>query len=196
MTDSGSQLSSLVSGFRTYYGGGHAPNLRPNKKRLAAILSENSTIGWNSFEDRVRKMIEDGQSVRIRGFGRSIYRKPRCPECMCKTYPHVLRCTISSTFYCFGIDLHRPRMASLQASQSRLCSSFDDHAIRNKNGNADSLMHHHLSKSISELVVRCENIRLGWRLCSTVLDHCERSMNIGVAIELEFFRDKRRVLQR
>ncbi|KAF2303015.1 hypothetical protein GH714_012637 [Hevea brasiliensis] len=50
MTDSGSQLSSLVSGFRTYYGGGHAPNLRPNKKRLAAILSENSTIGWNSFE--------------------------------------------------------------------------------------------------------------------------------------------------
>ncbi|KAL9346512.1 hypothetical protein Peur_061365 [Populus x canadensis] len=85
MTDSGSQLSSLVSGFRTYYGGGHAPTLRPNKKRLAAILSENSTIGWNSFEDRVRKMIEEGQSVLIRGFGRSIYRQPRCPECMCKT---------------------------------------------------------------------------------------------------------------
>ncbi|KAJ6292674.1 hypothetical protein OIU78_024786 [Salix suchowensis] len=60
MTDSGSQLSSLVSGFRTYYGGGHAPTLRPNKKRLAAILSENSTIGWNSFEDRVRNMIEEG----------------------------------------------------------------------------------------------------------------------------------------
>ncbi|XP_061984643.1 O-fucosyltransferase 8-like isoform X2 [Populus nigra] len=85
MTDSGSQLSSLVSGFRTYYGGGHAPTLRPNKKRLAAILSENDTIGWNSFEDRVRKMIEEGQSVLIRGFGRSIYRQPRCPECMCKT---------------------------------------------------------------------------------------------------------------
>ncbi|XP_024437199.1 O-fucosyltransferase 8 isoform X2 [Populus trichocarpa] len=85
MTDSGSQLSSLVSGFRTYYGGGHAPTLRPNKKRLAAILSENSTIGWNSFEDRARKMIEEGQSVLIRGFGRSIYRQPRCPECMCKT---------------------------------------------------------------------------------------------------------------
>ena len=142
VTDSGSQLSSLVSGFRTYYGGGHAPNLQPNKKRLAAILSENSTIVWNSFEDRVRKMIEDGQSVRIRGFGRSIYRKPRCPECMCKTYQHVLRCTIFSTFYCFGIDLHRPRKKSLQASQSRPCSSFDDHAIRNENGNADSLMHH------------------------------------------------------
>ncbi|KAK2646207.1 hypothetical protein Ddye_021402 [Dipteronia dyeriana] len=38
MTNSGSQLSSLVSGFRTYYGGRHAPNLCPNKKRLAAIL--------------------------------------------------------------------------------------------------------------------------------------------------------------
>ncbi|KAJ6416733.1 hypothetical protein OIU84_002579 [Salix udensis] len=80
MTDSGSQLSSLVSGFRTYYGGGHAPTLRPNKKRLAAILSENSTIGWNSFEDRVRNMIEEGQSVFIRGYGRSIYRQPRSPE--------------------------------------------------------------------------------------------------------------------
>ena len=85
MTDSGSQLSSLVSGFRTYYGDGHAPTLRPNKKRLAAILSENSTIGWNTFEDRVRKMIEEGQRVRVRGSGRSIYRQPRCPECMCRT---------------------------------------------------------------------------------------------------------------
>ncbi|PON87274.1 O-fucosyltransferase [Trema orientale] len=85
MTDSGSQLSSLVSGFRTYYGVGHAPTLRPNKKRLAAILSENSTIEWNSFEDRVKKMIEEGQRVRVRGFGRSIYRQPRCPECMCKS---------------------------------------------------------------------------------------------------------------
>lgn len=84
ITDSGSQLSSLVSGFRTYYGDGHAPTLRPNKKRLAAILSENSTIGWNGFEDRVKKMIEEGQRVRARGFGRSIYRQPRCPECMCK----------------------------------------------------------------------------------------------------------------
>lgn len=86
MTDSGSQLSSLVSGFRTYYGGGHAPNLRPNKKRLAAILSGNSTIGWNTFQERVRKMIEEGQRVNVRGFGRSIYRQPRCPECMCRSY--------------------------------------------------------------------------------------------------------------
>ncbi|XP_038691712.1 O-fucosyltransferase 8 isoform X4 [Tripterygium wilfordii] len=85
MTDSGSQLASLVSGFRTYYGDGHAPVLRPNKKRLAAILSESSTIGWESFEGRVRKMIEEGQRVRVRGFGRSIYRLPRCPECMCKS---------------------------------------------------------------------------------------------------------------
>ncbi|KAJ8761856.1 hypothetical protein K2173_005428 [Erythroxylum novogranatense] len=84
MTDSGSQLSSLVSGFRTYYGDGRAPTLRPNKKRLAGILSENKTLEWNSFEDRIRKMIQEGQRVRVRGFGRSIYRQPRCPECMCK----------------------------------------------------------------------------------------------------------------
>ncbi|XP_039049050.1 O-fucosyltransferase 8-like isoform X2 [Hibiscus syriacus] len=85
MTDSGSQLSSLVSGFRTYYGDGHAPTLRPNKKRLAAILAENRTIGWNTFEDRIRKMIEEGQRVRVRGSGRSIYRQPRCSECMCRS---------------------------------------------------------------------------------------------------------------
>ena len=44
MTDSGSQLSSLVSGFRTYFGGGHAPTLRPNRKRISAILLENDTF--------------------------------------------------------------------------------------------------------------------------------------------------------
>ncbi|KAJ4916807.1 O-fucosyltransferase family protein [Raphanus sativus] len=84
MTDSGSQLSSLVSGFRTYYGNGHAPTLRPNKKRLAAILSESETINWKTFESRVRKMIEEGHKVRLRPYGRSIYRQPKCPECMCK----------------------------------------------------------------------------------------------------------------
>ncbi|PIA42147.1 hypothetical protein AQUCO_02100185v1 [Aquilegia coerulea] len=84
MTDSGSQLSSLVSGYRIYYGGGHAPTLRPNKKRLAAILSQNETLSWNKFEDRVKKMIEEGQRVRVRAVGKSIYRQPRCPECMCK----------------------------------------------------------------------------------------------------------------
>ena len=84
MTDSGSQLSSLVSGFRTYYGNGHAPTLRPNKKRLAAILSEIETIKWKTFENRVKKMIEAGHKVRLRPYGRSIYRQPKCPECMCK----------------------------------------------------------------------------------------------------------------
>ncbi|KAG2303858.1 hypothetical protein Bca4012_062823 [Brassica carinata] len=84
MTDSGSQLSSLVSGFRTYYGDDHATTLRPNKKRLAAILSESETIKWKSFESRVRKMIEEGHKVRLRPYGRSIYRQPKCPECMCK----------------------------------------------------------------------------------------------------------------
>ncbi|KAF6147555.1 hypothetical protein GIB67_014674 [Kingdonia uniflora] len=84
MTDSGSQLSSLVSGYRVYYGGGQAPTLSPNKKRLAAILSENSTMRWKDFEGRVRKMIVESQRVRVRGIGRSIYRQPRCADCMCK----------------------------------------------------------------------------------------------------------------
>ncbi|KAD3068818.1 hypothetical protein R6Q59_017185 [Mikania micrantha] len=84
ITDSGSQLSSLVSGFRTYYGGGHAPTLRPSKKRLSEILSKNQTINWKDFEGKVTKMITGAQSVRLRGWGRSIYRQPRCPECMCR----------------------------------------------------------------------------------------------------------------
>ncbi|KAI3717200.1 hypothetical protein L1987_68661 [Smallanthus sonchifolius] len=83
ITDSGSQLSSLVSGFRTYYGGAHAPTLRPSKKRLAEILSKNQTIIWKDFEAKVTKMVSGAQSVRLRGWGRSIYRQPRCPECMC-----------------------------------------------------------------------------------------------------------------
>ncbi|KAK4347255.1 hypothetical protein RND71_033594 [Anisodus tanguticus] len=84
ITDSGSQLSSLVSGFRTYYGGGHSPTLRPSKKRLAAILSRKKTIGWHSFKEKIRKMIDEGQRVHVRSFGRSIYRHPRCKECMCR----------------------------------------------------------------------------------------------------------------
>ncbi|KAF5201063.1 O-fucosyltransferase [Thalictrum thalictroides] len=84
MTDSGSQLSSLVAGYRIYYGGGHAPTLRPNKKRLAAILSQKESLSWNKFKDRVKKMIEEGQRVSVRAVGKSIYRQPRCPECMCK----------------------------------------------------------------------------------------------------------------
>lgn len=84
MTDSGSQLSSLVSGFRSYYDSGNAPIVRPSKKRLAAILQENSSIGWSTFENRMEKMIEEGQRVHVRPLGRSIYRQPRCKECMCK----------------------------------------------------------------------------------------------------------------
>ncbi|KAK4361210.1 hypothetical protein RND71_020162 [Anisodus tanguticus] len=84
ITDSGSQLSSLVSGFRTYYGGGNAPTVRPSEYRLAAILSRNKTIGWHSFEGKIRKMIDEGQRVHVRGFGRSIYQHPRCKQCMCR----------------------------------------------------------------------------------------------------------------
>ncbi|KAL1289049.1 hypothetical protein HN51_057498 [Arachis hypogaea] len=86
MTDSGSQLSSLVSGLRTYYGNGHAPTLRPNKKRLSSILSENETIGWNNFKDRIKKMIQEAQKLGTKGYGKSIYRHPRCQECMCKLH--------------------------------------------------------------------------------------------------------------
>ncbi|GKB79523.1 O-fucosyltransferase 8 isoform X1 [Tanacetum coccineum] len=84
ITDSGSQQSSLVSGFRTYYGGGRAPTLRPSKMKLAKILSENQTISWKDFEARVTNMITEAQTVRLRAWGRSIYKQPRCHECMCK----------------------------------------------------------------------------------------------------------------
>uniref|UniRef100_A0A5K0Z7R1 O-fucosyltransferase family protein n=1 Tax=Nymphaea colorata TaxID=210225 RepID=A0A5K0Z7R1_9MAGN len=82
ITDSGSQLSSLVSGYRIYYGSGQMPTLRPNKKRYARILSKNGSIGWSEFEERVRNMILENQRVTARPFGRSIYRQPRSPECM------------------------------------------------------------------------------------------------------------------
>ncbi|QHO52847.1 uncharacterized protein DS421_2g42730 [Arachis hypogaea] len=86
MTDSGNQLSSLVSGLRTYNGSGHAPILRPNKKRLSSILCENGTIGWNNFKDRIKKMIQEAQNFGIKGYGKSIYRHPRYQECMCKLH--------------------------------------------------------------------------------------------------------------
>ncbi|CAD6337082.1 unnamed protein product [Miscanthus lutarioriparius] len=52
MTDPGSQFSSLVQGYRMYYGGGDLPTVRPNKRRLASILVKNATIEWNEFESR------------------------------------------------------------------------------------------------------------------------------------------------
>ncbi|KAL3617018.1 hypothetical protein CASFOL_039412 [Castilleja foliolosa] len=84
MTDSGSQFSSIVSGFRTYYGEGNGPTLRPNNRRLAGILRENGTMTWRGFEYRIRKMIEEGQRSHIRGANKSIYRQPRCKDCMCE----------------------------------------------------------------------------------------------------------------
>ncbi|XP_073150274.1 O-fucosyltransferase 8-like [Henckelia pumila] len=85
ITDSGSQLSSLVSGFRTYHGGGNAPILRPSKKSLAAILLDNNTISWHNFESRIRRMIEEGQRVvHNTSSSKSIYRHPRCNDCMRK----------------------------------------------------------------------------------------------------------------
>ncbi|GAV86559.1 O-FucT domain-containing protein [Cephalotus follicularis] len=85
MTDSGSQLSSLVSGYRIYYGGGRMPTIRPNKRRLADIYMKNFTIEWKVFEQRVRKAVRQTKHVQSRPKARSIYRYPRCKECMCLT---------------------------------------------------------------------------------------------------------------
>jgi hypothetical protein len=84
MTDSGSQLSSLVSGYRIYHGSGHKPTIRPNKRRLAQIFENNATIEWWHFEDKVRKLVKETKRIAIRPISRSIYRHPRCSECMCK----------------------------------------------------------------------------------------------------------------
>ncbi|PHT90817.1 hypothetical protein T459_05930 [Capsicum annuum] len=85
MTDSGSQFSSLVSGFRVYYGGGKMATIRPNKRRLAGIFVKNNTIDWRTFEQRVRKAVRQTKRVFSRPVGRSVYRYPRCKECMCNT---------------------------------------------------------------------------------------------------------------
>ncbi|TQD98724.1 hypothetical protein C1H46_015633 [Malus baccata] len=83
MTDSGSQLSSLVSGFRIYYGGGKMPTIRPNKRRLSSIFMNNSTIEWRVFEQRIRKAVRQTKHIQPRPKARSMYRYPRCDECMC-----------------------------------------------------------------------------------------------------------------
>ncbi|CAM0913480.1 unnamed protein product [Alopecurus aequalis] len=85
MTDSGSQFSSLVQGYRMYYGGGDLPTIRPNKRRLASILVKNATIEWKEFEARVKKLIQQTKQVHERPVARSVFRHPRCPECMCRT---------------------------------------------------------------------------------------------------------------
>ncbi|CDP04443.1 unnamed protein product [Coffea canephora] len=87
MTDSGSQFSSLVSGYRIYYGGGEMPTIRPNKRRLADIFVKNNTIEWSVFEKRVRKAVRQTKRVFSRPTGRSVYRYPRCLECMCSDQP-------------------------------------------------------------------------------------------------------------
>ncbi|XP_057764973.1 O-fucosyltransferase 15-like isoform X2 [Salvia miltiorrhiza] len=83
MTDSGSQFSSLVAGYRIYYGGGKTPTIRPNKRRLADIFVKNNTIEWKVFETRVRKAVRQNKRVFSRPVGRSVYRYPRCKDCMC-----------------------------------------------------------------------------------------------------------------
>ncbi|KAF0903214.1 hypothetical protein E2562_025782 [Oryza meyeriana var. granulata] len=84
MTDPGSQFSSLVQGYRMYYGGGDLPTIRPNKRRLASILLKNATMEWNEFETRVKKLIQQTKQVHERPVARSIFRHPRCLDCMCR----------------------------------------------------------------------------------------------------------------
>ncbi|KAG2606840.1 O-fucosyltransferase 8-like isoform X2 [Panicum virgatum] len=84
VTDSGSQLSSLVSGFRIYHGRGRAPTLHPNRKRYAQVLAEEGSIAWGGFQRRVRQMVEEYKRVSPRPRGRSVYRQPRTPGCMCR----------------------------------------------------------------------------------------------------------------
>ncbi|PUZ60368.1 hypothetical protein GQ55_4G119000 [Panicum hallii var. hallii] len=84
VTDSGSQLSSLVSGFRIFHGRGRAPTLHPNRKRYAQVLSEEGNIAWGVFRRRVRQMVEEYKRVSPRPRGRSVYRQPRTPGCMCR----------------------------------------------------------------------------------------------------------------
>ncbi|KAK4398888.1 O-fucosyltransferase 15 [Sesamum angolense] len=85
MTDSGSQFSSLIAGYRIYYGGGKMPTIRPNKRRLADIFLKNNTIEWKIFETRVRKAVRQNKRVFSRPVGRSVYRYPRCRDCMCSS---------------------------------------------------------------------------------------------------------------
>ncbi|MCO5550178.1 hypothetical protein L7F22_003660 [Adiantum nelumboides] len=84
MTDSGSQLASLVSGYRIYFGRGLLPTIRPNKRRLAGIFTQNMTIEWEEFRDRVRKSVKESKRIQLRPVARSVYRHPRCLECMCR----------------------------------------------------------------------------------------------------------------
>ena len=84
MTDPGSQFSSLVSGYRMYYGSGILPVIRPNKRRLAAVFSRGRSIEWSLFERSTRKAFRQMKRTVERPVARSIYRHPRCVECMCK----------------------------------------------------------------------------------------------------------------
>ena len=84
MTDPGSQFSALVSGYRMYYGEGNHPTIRPNKRRLASILSGSKSMEWDEFQTRIRKSIKETKRVDVRPVARSVYRHPRCHECMCQ----------------------------------------------------------------------------------------------------------------
>lgn len=66
------------------------PTIRPNKRRLADIFMKNNTIEWKIFETRIRKAVRQNKRVFSRPVGRSVYRYPRCSECMCNTQEATL----------------------------------------------------------------------------------------------------------
>lgn len=53
MTDPGSQLSSLVTGMRMFHGRGKLPTLRPEKRQLAAALTDHKDVEWHVFANKV-----------------------------------------------------------------------------------------------------------------------------------------------
>lgn len=83
-TDSSSQLSSLVAGHRIYHSSGHAPTISPSRKRLGALFDSKASVEWSRFEVNIRKAVKETKRVPVRPLAGSIYRHPRCSECMCE----------------------------------------------------------------------------------------------------------------
>ncbi|KAJ8549775.1 hypothetical protein K7X08_033482 [Anisodus acutangulus] len=84
MTDSGSQFSSLVSGFKYTTAGENGCHTAKQTETCCKFV-KNNTIDWRTFEQRVRKAARQTKQVFSRPVGRSVYRYPRCKECMCNT---------------------------------------------------------------------------------------------------------------
>eukprot|EP00897_Mesotaenium_endlicherianum_P001769 jgi/Mesen1/161/ME1132041C07613 len=76
--------AGLVMGHRIYFGGGRAPSVRPNPLAVALVLKEAETIEWHDLEERMRRYVRQSLRALVRPTARSVYRHPRCKECMCE----------------------------------------------------------------------------------------------------------------